>query len=74
MGRVVFCNLGDLGRVVFWKWDDLSPLFYGPSCPGPTCLLAELVLNPFRSPQLNYEIIGTGKAQFSQICYDSDIV
>ena len=47
MGRVVFCSLGDLGRVVFWNWDDLGRvvlgrLLYGPSCPGPTCLLAEL--------------------------------
>ena len=47
MGRVVFCSLGDLGRVVFWNWDDmgrvvLGRLFYGPSCPGPTGLWAEL--------------------------------
>ena len=50
MGRVVFCNLG---RVVFWNLDDLGRvvlgrLFYGPSCPGPTCLWAELSWTPLR--------------------------
>ena len=47
MGRAVFCNLGDLGWVVFWNWTTWAELFwanffYGPSCPGPTCLWAKL--------------------------------